>query len=320
MKLYDEIMVTSSHTVTISDVRLPVKNKKIKVTVNGTNDPVDVFLFFDDKITGPIKSGDRIDTPVIPILNRIIEVPYEAKAIVVPRTTCAIPLSTINFDYSVKSSLNISTTAHLSIEFEGSYIVKDTKCLAKEYVKNAFSPSDTITQYIKTFIENKESGIIGKLDEITDETLIANRLPMISNALSASCKKDFISSWAKIETLRIKVTITNMEQVLEELNKFAQTEIVKNEKLFDHELELEKLCKNSTLENQRIMVKAIADVYGQSSIDPALSQVIITYLQCNPGLTYSEMTDAFRRFEQLSQRRSPAELLAIVNRLLIGGN
>ncbi len=330
MKFYDEIVVYASKDVTVCNVKLPVSNKQIKVSVSGTADPVDVFLSFDNKIVGPVKSGDRIETPIIPIVSRFIEPVYDAKAIVVPRTTFSIPSNSIEFDYSIKSSMNISTTAQILVTYEGSYSITNARAFVKEYMNHAFSPSEAILQYIKEFIESEQYSIISTLDKVCDESLIANELPRISNGLSNHCRNNLVSSWARINNLSIKVRITNMSQILEELNLRAITENRRAEqifaqkqqmeaKTFDHKLELERLMATSTVDYTKMILKAVTDVYGQSAIDPALSNVIITYLQCNPGLSYNDMANAFRKFNHLAQRHSPAELLATVKKLLPGG-
>lgn len=321
--LYDEILVNSSGIVSVCDITLPANGRKVKFIMSnpyGYSDitSVDIYLKYEGKIVGPLESGDAVETSVIPIVGKLLSTPYDAKAIVVSTGYySANSENSILLDYGIKSSMNMVTTAHIVMTYESSYHIKDSKEFVNEYMKGSFSPLATVTGFINSYLKDSGDFIIDSLNNIEEGILISNYLPKISKSLSRRCVDTFNTyfGWGEISILNINLTITNIDQILTELNRQAQIQIDRYEKLFDEELEARRKLLDANIEFKRELVRAIRDSFSQPTISEQLSPIIVAYLQSNPGVSYDEMVGVFTKLNMLAQRTSPHEILSAAKQL-----
>lgn len=321
--LYDEIPVTLSGIISVSDITLPANGRQVQFRIYNSygydaSTPIDIYLLYENKLHGPVVSGHTIESHVLSIIGKVFSFPYDAKAIVVAKGNYSTKSDkTIPFDYSIKSSMNVTTTAHFGLNFNVSFGISDTEAFVKEYLKGSFSPFETVSSFIKAYVKRNLSFIIGKLDAVEDKTLMSNVLPGITQAISDKCKDDFnkTSEFLIITDLDFELSISNLDQVLNELNRSAQIIIDRDDKTFAVELEERRILLEAQIEFKRELIRAIRDSFNQPVLPPELTQVIIAYVQSNPGITYNDMVDAFGKINRLAQRTSPLEVFNAAKQL-----
>ena len=193
--VYDEVYVNFSDIITVTDIALPTSGRKLKFINNNfisSNVSVDIYLLHEGKLDGPVENGDAFLTSSLPIIGKIISNPYGAKAIVVSKGYYDVTSSKkIEFDYSLKSSMNMAAAAHIVVEFNGTFHITNTRKIVEQYLEANFSLCDTVSSYINSFLKNSVGDIINALNKLEDATAITNYFPDISSLLSKSCVKDF---------------------------------------------------------------------------------------------------------------------------------
>lgn len=235
-------------------------------------------------------NGSRLDTPVRGV-ERMLSSPHEAFAIVVEQadfTLDPIPVRLNPIPVTFADGRN--AVIKLSGELNASICPIDPALLARHYVGGLVTvPEAAAAAVLKTALAEYAAGWLPKA--------MACKLPQeaLGDIASIAVELGRLASdevgrklpWCQVTFCNLDLTVDNIDHIVDKSNTLADL----------------------TLETQRKLLDAIIGTFGTSPLPAEVSQVILAYVQSNPGLSAADLQNFCQGIQQLWHRSNPDALL-----------
>lgn len=292
--LYAHIPICSDGMVSAQPFSLPADGRRVFFDISpGGAFRKDIFILTDGKFREEaFANGSRLETPIRG-LDWLFASPHEAYAIVVDRTE--VPLQTIPFrtaDIPVTFPDGKNAVIKLSGSLTASIFPQNAALLAKDYADGLISsPEATAAATLKKALQTaavryipaaagqvSPQAFVGKVDELALEL-----------ADIAARETERLLPWCRVCASDVCLTVENADQLVQESNAI-------------YDMRTESL---------RALLNAILSTFGSSPLPPEVSQVLMSYIGSNPGISAAEVQNFCQGIFDICQVTSPQKLLAI---------
>lgn len=296
--LYKQIPISVTGMVSAQRFDLPGDGRKVFFDIYpGGTFRKDIYIVMDGKLRKEaFENGTRMETPVYG-MERVLSNPHEAFAIVVDRTEqllqdIYIPITPIPVTFCDGRN----SVIELSCSLRALVFPQDSAQLAQDFAEGIVSdPVQTAAGILKGVLleaaaklipaalkQEKAINAVGRVDEMSLEL-----------ARFAAKQTERLLPWCRVTACEVELTVDNMKELVDDSN----------------------FLNNLQVETQRKLLDAILSTFGSSPLPAEVSQVLLAFVQANPGLPSGEIKDFCQGIQALWSRTSPAALFAAANQV-----
>lgn len=303
--LYKQIPLFHSGMISAERFELPGDGRKVFFDISpGGTFRKEIFIVMDGKLKeDAFVNGSRLETPVRGF-ERLMASPHEAFAVVVERTEqpiapIAIPITPIpvTFPDGRNSAVKLSGTLRATI------FPENPARLAQDYADGVVStPEEAAAGALKgALVRALTRGIPAIMKRgLPNDVLGWMDAFSLEAARLAAEETQRVLPWCRVPVCEVELTVQNLDQLLAESNSVY----------------------NLRVETQRKLLDAVIATFGNSPLPAEVSQVILAYVQANPGLPAGDIKDFCQGIHDIWQHTSPSALLNAARQvgLLPAGN
>lgn len=291
---YTEVPVSTCGILTECLFPLVGDGRRLYFNMGGGSARKNIYISIDGQLNEtPFANGSRLDSPIRG-MERVIAAPHEAYAYIIDRSEALLPSLTIpmnpvpiTFDDGQRAVISLSGVLTASIR------VSDPNQLIHAYLDMGIrSPESAAAAALKkaaahavtfrvpdTLRASSPHDAIGCLDTLALE---------LADQVAVHAESDL--PWMEITRCEVQLQIVNLQEVIDRSNT---------------------LYALNTRVKERLL-EAVLQTYGANPLPPEIGQILISYVQTNPGVELDKLVQVCGELKTLCGYASPALLLQTV--------
>lgn len=290
--LYDEIILRADGGM-LTEQALPTiyQGRAVQfLFADGVHTGREIYTRFDGVLSGPIRNGSRLETPVSQ-WERLVSRPHLAEALVVDRRPVpvgelAVPVSPfpVHFDDGQVGVL------HLDCRFRAMLQCRDPRGMLDAYERGDFcSPEEEGSWALRTAAQE----VLPSLGELLRAVPPMEAVGRVDGALAVdlarriAARAEGLIPWMGVRSPELTLSVTNVDLLTQQSNRGYELAMEVRQKLID----------------------AVLTVYTKDTFSPQIAQVLSGYVRCNPGISEEELVQLCGKLKSLSQHYSPQQIL-----------
>lgn len=289
---YDEVTVRVGSKMISEDNKLPyiTNGRRVLFTLSdGVSAGREIYVVIDDQLQGPLSSGHALETGV-EFWERFLPMPHTGGIYVVD--TKPFPVNfTDNLEVPVLQSngqvLNIKT----NVVFSAQMRCRDGRAMVEEHLAGTFRDPEEegryiIQQAVQQTVRSRIAAASLEGDAMrVHQELKQMELTMCDQVCKAANSK---VSWLRFSNASLQLVITNMDELLTQLNRGYEMRI----------------------NAQQILIEASIKYFDRDSISEPAMTLLTRFIETNPGASGAQIEKMTSLVAQLGKRITPAEMLA----------
>lgn len=289
---YDEVTVRVGSKMISEDNKLPyiTNGRRVLFTLSdGVSAGREIYVVIDDQLQGPLSSGHALETGV-EFWERFLPMPHTGGIYVVD--TKPFPVNfTDNLEVPVLQSngqvLNIKT----NVVFSAQMRCRDGRAMVEEHLAGTFRDPEEegryiIQQAVQQTVRSRIAAASLEGDAMrVHQELKQMELTMCDQVCKAANSK---VSWLRFSNASLQLVITNMDELLTQLNRGYEMRI----------------------NAQQILIEASIKYFDRDSISEPAMALLTRFIETNPGASNEQIEKMTSLIAQLGKRITPAEMLA----------
>lgn len=249
-----------------------------------------------DNCVSPFVNGNPMETPRRD-LERFISLPHSSQLIVVRENIVRLWDFPVEITpVPVQFSSGERAMVHLSCEVHANVRVINAPTLVDDYLNAGIVSAEAeVAGHIKSAVQEVTRQLIAQEFRRVDAAEIASIIPELNNTI----EQEVIGTvhhrlkWCQITALECPLILENVDELLTASNRLFELSI----------------------ENKRKLLDAILTVYGQTPLPAEVGQILLPYLQSNPGISSADVLSLVSGIKKLSERASPDRLLLMAKNM-----
>ena len=289
---YDEVTVRVGSKM-ISEDELPyiTNGRRVLFTLSdGVSAGREVYLELDGQLQGPLSNGQALETGV-DFWERFLPMPHTGGIYVVDTKPYPVDFNS-SFDVPVCQSNGQVLNVKTNVVFSAQMRCRDSRAMLEEYLAGTFRDPDEEGRYIiQQAVQQTVRSRIAAASLEGDAMRVHKELKQMELTMGDSiiCKEaNSKVSWLRFSNASLQLVITNMDELLTQLNRGYEMRI----------------------NAQQILIEASIKYFDRDSISEPAMALLTRFIETNPGASNEQIEKMTSLIAQLGKRITPAEMLA----------
>lgn len=289
---YDEVTVQVGSKM-ISEDELPyiTNDRRVLFTLSdGVSAGREIYVVIDDQLQGPLSNGQALETGV-DFWERFLPMPHTGGIYVVDTKPYPVDFNS-SFDAPVCQSNGQVLNVKTNVVFSAQMRCRDSRAMLEEYLAGTFRDPDEEGRYIiQQAVQQTVRSRIAAASLEGDAMRVHKELKQMELTMGDSiiCKEaNSKVSWLRFSNASLQLVITNMDELLTQLNRGYEMRI----------------------NAQQILIEASIKYFDRDSISEPAMALLTRFIETNPGASNEQIEKMTSLIAQLGKRITPAEMLA----------
>ena len=289
---YDEVTVRVGSKM-ISEDELPyiTNGRRVLFTLSdGVSAGREVYLELDGQLQGPLSNGQALETGV-DFWEHFLPMPHTGGIYVVDTKPYPVDFNS-SFDVPVCQSNGQVLNVKTNVVFSAQMRCRDSRAMLEEYLAGTFRDPDEEGRYIiQQAVQQTVRSRIAAASLEGDAMRVHKELKQMELTMGDSiiCKEaNSKVSWLRFSNASLQLVITNMDELLTQLNRGYEMRI----------------------NAQQILIEASIKYFDRDSISEPAMVLLTRFIETNPGVSNQQIEKMTSLIAQLGKRITPAEMVA----------
>lgn len=288
---YDEVTVRVGSKM-ISEDELPyiTNDRRVLFTLSdGVSAGREIYVVIDDQLQGPLSNGQALETGV-DFWERFLPMPHTGGIYVVDTKPYPVDFNS-SFDVPVCQSNGQVLNVKTNVVFSAQMRCRDGRAMVEEHLAGTFRDPEEegryiIQQAVQQTVRSRIAAASLEGDAMrVHQELKQMELTMCDQVCKAANSK---VSWLRFSNASLQLVITNMDELLTQLNRGYEMRI----------------------NAQQILIEASIKYFDRDSISEPAMALLTRFIETNPGASNEQIEKMTSLIAQLGKRITPAEMLA----------
>ncbi len=295
--LYDTIQLNPTGLLSVTPIAIPLDGRKIHFELPEGSLRKKIYIIIDGELK-EISNGAPIDTGIGIFERYFLGGTHEAYVMVIDCNKHAIPDIVLpKQSYPVIYADGQKGTIDLALSVQASFCISEPFALANDYINGTVSdPIGDIQTALIHIVNEVAFNIIKSTFSNTSPHKSIGTTSQIAFALETAIKEEFYSStkWCNVASCNCIVNIENTSEIVDKSN----------------------VIYNLSLDAGKALYQAVIDTFGKSPLPEPISNLIIAYIQANPGCCgEQQLISLCSGLNNIWQNTTPDQLVAVASKL-----